>query len=209
MKKPIDVLIWAVLLFLITPSTMVLASWNAVPGDTAYTWKLSLEQICLKVLSPSDKLQSTTQVKIAERRYGEVAQVLSSEYAVESLNNLNTQLSVTTSGIQEISKTITRDEVTERYITSLKEMSVSLDEQKTKVQTGEIVSVAQAINTPTSVPIVNAATPTPAPTQTPAENEEEVVQKIEEVQDKIDEDIEGLENDQRKGQNRRSDIGKR
>ena len=40
MKKSMDILIWALLLFLITPSGMALASWNAVPGDATYQWKV-------------------------------------------------------------------------------------------------------------------------------------------------------------------------
>lgn len=162
MKKSLDVLVWALLLFLITPSGMALASWNAVPGDYTYAWKLSLEKVLLWALSPSDTLQSSTQVKIAERRFSEVEQVLDSEYAVESLDNLNKQLNVTTTDIQKISKDTARDEVTEQYIVSLKKMSATLDEQKTKAQTGEIAVVPQKTTSSTKPTSVAKTTSTPA-----------------------------------------------
>ena len=127
MKKSFDIFVWAILLFFITPSGMALASWNAVPGDFTYAWKLSLEKVLLTVLSPSNKLQSSTQVKIAERRYSEFEQVLNSEYAVESLENLNQQLENTVNNIQEINQEESRVEVTNQYIQTLKEMSNSLN----------------------------------------------------------------------------------
>lgn len=149
MKKTIDVLIWALLLFLITPSGMALASWNSVPGDSTYAWKLSLEKILLLVLSPSDKLQSSTQVKLAERRFGEVEQVLDSEYAAEGLDNLNKQLAATSTNIKKIDKAQSRSEATDQYLVSLKKMSVSLDEKKSLVKTGQIATTAQK-DSPTS-----------------------------------------------------------
>jgi len=162
MKKSLDIFIWAILLFLITPSGMALASWNAVPGDYTYSWKLSLEKVLLLFLSPSNKLQSSTQVKIAERRYSEFEQVLDSEYAIESLDNLNKQLETTSSDIQKISQTDSRDEVTDQYIVSLKKMSAALSEQKVKAKTGEIAIVTQKeTSTSTIKPIVR---PTVKPT---------------------------------------------
>lgn len=138
MKKFLDIFVWALLLFLITPSGMALASWNAIPGDATYSWKLSLERILIAVLSPSDKLQSSTQVKITERRFSEFEQIVESEYAVEGLRNLNEQIAVTTTNVQKINQDQSRNEVTEAYLASLKKMSASLDEQKTKAKTGQI-----------------------------------------------------------------------
>lgn len=232
MKKSIDIFVWAILLFLITPSGMVLASWNAVPGDYTYSWKLSLEKVLLWVLSPSDTLQSTTQVKIAERRFGEVEQVIGSEYTVESLENLNQQLDTTTSNVLEISKDEARSEVTDKYIASLKEMSNSLSEQKSKAQTGAITVVQQkttestskniakntnttstttktVTNTPTTTPSIivptTQATPVPADNSgdasqeqtTTTEDTEAVVDEISKTEDKIQETIKQLEDQQR------------
>ncbi len=222
MKKSMDILIWAFLLFLITPSGMALASWNAVPGDSTYAWKLSLERVLLAVLSPSDKLQSSTQVKLAERRFGEMEQVLDSQYAVEGLDNLNKQLAATSTNIQKINKETSRSEVTDQYIVSLKKMSASLDEQKTKAKTGEIAIVAQKNNVnksadeptakPTTKPVVNnpvvtvtpviPGTPTtqvsaaPSPASEQQEDTAEVIDAIEETQDAINDAIEILEQNQ-------------
>lgn len=150
MKKSLDVLIWAILLFLITPSGMALASWNAVPGDATYSWKLSLEKVLIAILSPSDKLQSATQVKITERRFNEFEQIVESEYAIEGLKNLNEQIVVTTSNVQKIDQSESRSEVTEAYVDSLKKMSASLDEQKSKAKTGQITFATNQKTTTTS-----------------------------------------------------------
>lgn len=215
MKKITNIIIWALLLFLITPTTMALASWNSVPGDATYPWKLSLEKVLLMFMSPSSKLASTTQVKIAERRFNELEQTLSGEYAFESLDNLEKQLDATTSNIQSMDKEEARDQVKAQYIASLKKMSASLDEQKSQVVTGKTKAVAQKststskkpapsnspvpaqptnnppannnskpVNNPTSVP---SNTPTPTPAVPPSD--EELIEEIEETQDKIEQEI--------------------
>lgn len=150
MKKFLNIFIWALLLFLITPSGMALASWNSTPGDTTYAWKLALEKVLLLIVSPSDKLQSTAQVKITERRFAEVEQTLESEYAIEGLENLNRQLAATSTDIQKIDKSVSRAEANEQYLASLKKMSATLNEQKTKAKTGQIAVVAQKTTSPTN-----------------------------------------------------------
>lgn len=217
MKKFTNILIWALLLFLITPSSMALASWNAVPGDATYPWKLSLEKFLLMFMSPSSKLQSTTQVKITERRFSELEQTLNGEYAFESLDNLEKQLETTTSNIQKINKQETQNQVKEQYIASLKKMSASLDEQKSQVVVSKAPAVTQK-NTNTKKPSSNNSTgqttnnnqnnnntnnnsnttnptsapssvpTTPTPTITPPSNEE-LIEEIEETQEKIEEAI--------------------
>lgn len=201
MKKSLNIFVWAVLLFLITPSSMALASWNAVPGDYTYSWKLSLERVLLLFLSPSNKLQSSTQIKIAERRYSEFEQVLDSEYAIESLNSLNKQLETTSADIQKINQVESREEVTNQYIESLKKMSVALSEQKSKAQTGEIAIISQKKNsnninqvsnepsvkpavkpttnaTNTTNQVITTSTPTLTPTSTPAVAVTEVAESL-------------------------------
>lgn len=170
MKKSFDVLIWAILLFLITPSGMALASWNAVPGDATYSWKLSLEKVLIAILSPSDKLQSATQVKITERRFNEFEQIVESEYAIEGLKNLNEQIVVTTSNVQKIDQSESRSEVTEAYVDSLKKMSASLDEQKSKAKTGQITfATNQKTTTTSSKPSSSSLNPkSPTPTVKPS-----------------------------------------
>lgn len=159
MKRWINILIWALLLFLITPSTMALASWNAVPGDTTYPWKLSLERVLLMFMSPSSKLKSTTQVKITERRFNELEQTLGSEYAFESLDNLEKQLVETSSNIQQINKQETQKQVKEQYVASLKKMSSSLEQQKAQVIAGNVPAVTQK-STSTKQPSNNTTTKT-------------------------------------------------
>lgn len=158
MKKYLDILVWALLLFLITPSGMALASWNAVPGDSTYAWKLSLEQVLLKVLSPSDKLQSATQVKIAERRFNEFQKVATSQYAAEGIVQLNQQLAVTTTDIKQIKSTTTKTEASKTYVATLKKMSADLEEQKRVVRQETTQLVAGQGTAPSSKTTGSGAT---------------------------------------------------
>lgn len=197
MKKITDIFIWALLLFLITPSGMALASWNAVPGDATYPWKLSLEKALLLFMSPSSKLASTTQVKITERRFSELEQTLSGAYAFESLDNLEKQMETTTSNIQKINQQATQDQVKEQYITSLRKMSSSLNEQKSKIAAGESPAMVQKNTNPNNKVVNNknpntnvvptSAPPNPTPESPPSN--EELIDEIEKTEKKIEEII--------------------
>lgn len=211
MKKITNILIWSLLLFLITPSTMALASWNAVPGDKTYSWKLSLEKTLLLFMSPSSKLQSATQVKIAERRFSELEQTLSGEYAFESLDNLEKQLKTTTSNIQKINKQENKDQVKKQYVDSLKKMSSSLNEQKSRIAAGEVPAVVQKstnntnISNPTAVP-TSSITPTPVTVP----SNDELIDEIEDIEDEIDQAIieaQALTVNDEEGEEKKEDVG--
>lgn len=114
---------------LMAPSGMVLASWNAVPGDTTYTWKTSLEGVLLAVL-PSNKLKSATNSKLTERRMGEVSKVLSGTHAKEGLDNLSDQVLTTKESLNKIDNAQDRAVAVAQYIQTLNEVNSQLETEK-------------------------------------------------------------------------------
>jgi archaellum component FlaG (FlaF/FlaG flagellin family) len=50
------------ILILFVPAILILASWNAVPGDSTYSIKVGLEKAILGV-TPSDNLKTALEIK--------------------------------------------------------------------------------------------------------------------------------------------------
>lgn len=197
MKKFLNVFLWVVFFLLLAPSSMALASWNAVPGDATYSWKIALENALLLVLSPSDKLQTSTHVKLTERRFNEVQTVLSREngQVTESLSNFTEQMKVTTTNISEIEKSENKVALTEQYIESLNEIVQELEEEQTvrslnSNTTGLGTSPSGKNNSNQNSISTTPITPSPI---VPAPTEEEIEEEIEETKEEIEEIIEELE----------------
>lgn len=112
------------------PSGMVLASWNAVPGDNTYGIKLGLEKALLIAMSPSSQLQTTTNSKLTERRLGEVTKVLSGVHAKESLDNLTMQIAATRESLTGIQDEQAKKEAIAKYVETLHQVTSQLEEQK-------------------------------------------------------------------------------
>src|SRR5690349_16969027 len=94
-KKVVEISIWLILLILFVPSSMAVASWNAVPGDMTYSWKVGLEKGLLVVLKPSKTLQTSTQVAITQRRFTEASKMLKGDQGQLGLKNLTDQVQTT------------------------------------------------------------------------------------------------------------------
>jgi|GEM_PF-3710655 len=125
-----DVIIGVILLVLLIPSTMALASWNAVPGDLTYPWKISLEKSLLFVLKPSKELSGSTQVAITQRRFSEATDMLSGSQAELGLTNLTDQIATTSLSIHDINSRSARKELADKYIADLIEVNKRLEKEK-------------------------------------------------------------------------------
>ncbi|MDD2224689.1 MAG: hypothetical protein PHP97_00805 [Candidatus Shapirobacteria bacterium] len=95
---------WGTVTILTIPTTLMLISWNAVPGDSTYKIKTGLEQVILGA-APSSNLKSTLQIKYTEKRFTEVQKVISTSHASESLDNFNNQLIASENSVKEIKNT--------------------------------------------------------------------------------------------------------
>ena len=196
---------------------MALASWNAVPGDSTYSWKIALENALLFVLSPSEKLQTSTHVKLTERRFGELQTILSrnDEEVTEGFSNFSEQMRLTTSNISEIDNNESKIALTQQYIESLNDIVQELEEEQTVRNLNRNTTTTSTTTTTTNTGNSNSGnstyyptpsnnsnpstgiptqtvTPVPAPTENPP-TDEEVDEEIEDIKDEIEDIIEDLE----------------
>ena len=168
--------------------------------------KIALENALLLVLSPSDKLQTSTHVKLTERRFNEVQTVLSREdgQVSESLGNFTEQMKLTTTNISEMDKAENKVVLTEQYIESLNEIMQELEEEQSvrKLNNNSIITNNYNNNGTVISPTVSNSNPetginptsVPNPTVIPTTpSEEELDDEIEETKDEIEEIIGELE----------------
>lgn len=176
----IDSFSWAFLMVFFIPTTLVVASWKAAPGDIFFPVKIAVEDIALLVVSPSSQTSGSLRIKYTERRFAEAQNLLATKQSVTGLMYLEKQVEATKQAIAQTSDPHIRQQLAREYVFSLADISSALVQEKTAVvaqskvsgqsqttkidQAGQATSVpvAQAIPTQTPTP---AATPTPTPIQ--------------------------------------------
>lgn len=162
MKIILDKILWSALLLLFGPTVMIVASWNALPGDNLYGVKLVLERTALAVASPSYATSGTLRIKYTERRFAEAKQLLASKQSIQGLPYLEQQIAETRKAIESAPNKEAQVALAKQYITTLSTVSTELEAQKqTITTTSQPIAYAPPQQTNTSTP-----TQTPAPTPT-------------------------------------------
>jgi hypothetical protein len=167
---------WVLITALAVPTTLILISWDAVPGDSTYAIKTNMEQAVLAMaLSTSSK--SNLQIKYTERRFDEVEKVLSqnSDYVDESLTNFNQQLIVSKNSLDQIENLNDQEIQTQKLIDTLQVVSQKIQQQKQVASTSlsqpqsppQINHPVSNNYQPTIIPTVNHIYSQPAPTLIP------------------------------------------
>jgi hypothetical protein len=75
MKKFFGSLLTGFAIFFSIPTILILASWNAIPGDKLYSVKSSLEDVAL-ALTANTRIATAFSVKFTDRRFNEAAILL-------------------------------------------------------------------------------------------------------------------------------------
>lgn len=158
-KVFLTAILWSSLATLAIPTTLILASWNATPGDSTYKLKVGLEQVMLGV-ALSDNMKSTLQIKYTERRFDEVEKVLHTSHASESLNNFNNQLIASRNSVQKLENLEEKSVQTQNLINTLEEFSQKIEQEKpiyqTKKTTSKILKPLPTLSPyPTSISVTN------------------------------------------------------
>lgn len=164
--------IFGLILILFIPATLILASWNAVPGDSTYKIKVGLEKVILGV-TPSDNLKTSLEIKYTERRFAEVEKLIdtksvktstsNTKFIDESLTNLTNQAIASKNSLQKIQNVEEKTAQREILITTLESISVKIEEKK---------QVSNTISSPTKVP---TKIPTKIPTNIPEVNKPNII----------------------------------
>lgn len=133
MNKILNYVTWALLTFFLVPSGLIMASWNAVPGDALYPIKTGLEKTLVKI-TPSLALQSSLEMSYTERRLGETEALLADAFraqeTIQSLNNLDAQVAQAQYAIESVSDPSQKAALAEKYIDTLARIASKLDQSQ-------------------------------------------------------------------------------
>lgn len=130
MRKILDYFSWGFLLVFLIPSVLIVASWNALPGDRAYGVKLALESTLLFVARPSYAADGALNVKYTERRFSETKRLLADRQSVEGLPYLERQVAATKAVIDRAPSVQAKRELAKVYLATLKDVAGQLEQQK-------------------------------------------------------------------------------
>lgn len=199
-KKVWNAIIWFVLLVLLVPSGLILASQNAVPGDDMYPVKRSLEDILLTV-APSPFYQGKVQIKYTQRRLKEV-KVLASRGSVDentsvSLISLKEQVGSTSDSIKKVSNDKRQQNLAKSYLETLEETKKSIQEEKTRVTDNSPTPLNsnqenQAQNQEEQPPNQDIPSQSPSSEDDSSEEPSGTEEEMEEVEEEVDEEIEEM-----------------
>ncbi len=78
MRKFLDRLITGLAIVFVIPTTLILISWNAIPGDRFYPIKTEMEDITL-ALTANTRLASAFSLEFTDRRFNEATLLLAKE----------------------------------------------------------------------------------------------------------------------------------
>ncbi len=169
MKQIFDKLIWIGLFLFFVPSTLVIASWNSLPGDFMFPIKLDLEKSLLVIVSPSYEISSGLQIKYTERRFADAQKLLAVNNSVKGLPYLDQQVETAKVAIENTSNSEARHVLANQYIASLTQVLGELEQQKLAITKNAVTigsSGSPSQPTPTIIPSGLVGAPVVVPGQT-------------------------------------------
>lgn len=161
MNKTVNTIVWVILFLLIIPSSLVVASWNSLPGSHLYQFKLFAEQ-ALVTITPSDQAKGTLQIAYTQRRFDDAKRLLADNTSGSGLSYLDTQINTTRKAIVETPDPVVRKQLAQQYIAALRDVNTQLEAQKQVVQSSNTQPSVTHIPTPTRS-VYTQATPIPTP----------------------------------------------
>lgn len=158
MRSFLDKIIWIGLFLLFIPTTLVIASWNSLPGDFIYPVKLSLERSLLVLVSPSYEVSGQLQMKYTERRFADARRLLADKNSVTGLPYLDKQVEEAKIAIENAPNPEARQALVDQYIVILSQVFDGLQQQKmslTQVPPSTFSVQGQPGSTSPKIPVSN------------------------------------------------------
>lgn len=174
MKRVLSIIATVIALLLTIPTGLILASWNALPGDRMYPIKTGLEKVAVKIVGGSP-LERKLEVKYTERRFSEADTLLTKKQSTIGFAYLTDQAKTAKDKIIQAQDSQTKVELVE----NLSQFNQTLEERKEGIKTS-----APSTSPPAPVP------PSPAPG---SQEPKDIIEDIEETQEEIEEIIDELE----------------
>lgn len=166
MNKTVNTVIWIVLFLLLLPSSLAVASWNSLPGSRLFQVKLFMEQ-GLVIVTPGAAAKGSLQIAYTSRRLSEAKQLIVAQSSSQGLSYLDHQVDVTKQAILGTRDPVVKRQLAQKYVASLRDVSVQLEEQK------QIAAAAvPPVRDQPSVPYAPPSTPRPEAAATPTPRQE-------------------------------------
>ncbi|MCJ7805058.1 DUF5667 domain-containing protein [Patescibacteria group bacterium] len=170
MKTFFDAFLTSIAILLAVPAVLILASWNALPGEALYTTKTSFEKVALAVTIKTP-LASMLSLNFTDRRFGEANRLLAKEGSTLGYTLLVTQASQSKDiivGKQDVKQAAVLVQNIENYQKSIAEKKAVLATQPSAVVPSSVTGSAPVATpyVPTVAPFI--PTSTPAPSAAPA-----------------------------------------
>lgn len=209
MRKFLDRLLTGLAIAFAIPTTLILISWNAIPGDRLYSIKAEMEDIAL-ALTANTPLASAFSLEFTNRRFNEATVLLAKEGSTVGYELLVAEAQQTQSivlGRQDIKNGSQLIGKIEEYQVEIEKKQVEIRSQATTPFVPITPPTTVATPTPTSPPlVVKKPVATSAPKETKEiivskpvtvvikeEEPEEAIENLEEVQEELEEIKEELE----------------
>lgn len=164
MRNILDKLIWIGLFIFFVPTTLIIVSWNSLPGELMFPIKLGLERSLAVIVSPSYEVSGQLQIKYTERRFADAQKLLAIKNSVSGLPYLDQQVETAKTAIEKAPNPAARQVLANQYIATLTQVSGALEQQKQTIMTStstnpQIETTALGQPASESFPL-----PTPLPT---------------------------------------------
>ena len=183
------------MIFLSVPTTAILASNGALPGDPLYPVKTTLESIASKIISPSYQARSDLEIKLIQRRIEENQKLLLSSGSTKGLQLLVAQAEAAKEFILNSNASDqVKKEAVGKLITTLRQSQQTLQQQKDNIAHSNPTAVTKTIYKTETV-YVNNSTVSQGNSSTNNQgtnNISETIEDIDETQEDIDEIIDDI-----------------
>lgn len=171
MAKLLSLLILVAMFVLLIPTGLVLASQNAVPGDTAYPIKRKMEDVIVNIASLHPTTKAYFRVDLTNRRLDESIKLVGRQDSVLADKTLYEYAAQTNEAVKEIMQI--QDQKTRREVA--KKMLAELDAQKKKLDQLKVEQSKTGLSPTNATPSPSGPTPTPVLVQVPQRQGTQVV----------------------------------
>ncbi|MEJ2347946.1 MAG: DUF5667 domain-containing protein [Patescibacteria group bacterium] len=155
MKKFLNIFLTAFAAFFSVPTILILASWNAIPGDSLYSIKTGLEDVVL-TLTINTPLASAFSVNFTDRRYTEATKLLAREGSSVGYQLLVAEAQQTQNIV-----------IKKKDVKNGAQLINKIEEYQTQIQEKKVEIQAQAANKLPSAATPKPSTPKPVSIQEP------------------------------------------
>jgi hypothetical protein len=154
-KKFLDRLITGLAIAFVIPTTLILISWNAIPGDRFYPIKTEMEDITL-ALTANTRFASAFSLEFTDRRFNEATLLLAKEGSTVGYELLVAEAQQTQAIV--LSKQDVKNG--SQLIEKIEEYQAEIEKKQIEIQSQATIPT---IPTTTTTTILATPTPTPSP----------------------------------------------